>query len=36
VLPVGRRMSWEITLWGLLVGVLAGVATDLVVAAAGG
>jgi ZIP family zinc transporter len=36
VLPVGRRLSWEITLWGLLVGVLAGVATDLVVAAAGG
>jgi ZIP family zinc transporter len=36
VLPVGRRLSWEVTLWGLLVGVLAGVATDLVVAAAGG
>jgi zinc transporter, ZIP family len=36
VLPVGRRLSWEITLWGMLVGVLAGVATDLVIVAAGG
>jgi zinc transporter, ZIP family len=36
ILPVGRRLSWEITLWGLLGGVLLGVGTDLVVAAAGG
>jgi ZIP family zinc transporter len=36
VLPVGRRLSWEVTLWGLLVGVLAGVATEMVIAAAGG
>ena len=36
ILPVGRRMSWEITLWGLLAGVMLGVATDLVVAVAGG
>jgi ZIP family zinc transporter len=31
----GRRMSWELTLWGLLVGFLAGLATDLVLVAAG-
>lgn len=36
ILPVGRRMSWEITLWGLLAGVILGVGTDLVVAVAGG
>ena len=36
ILPVGRRMSWEITLWGLLAGVMLGVGTDLVVAVAGG
>jgi ZIP family zinc transporter len=36
ILPVGRRLSWEITLWGLLVGVLLGVGTDFVVAVAGG
>jgi len=36
LLPVGRRLSWEITLWGLAAGFLLGVATDLVVAAAGG
>ena len=36
ILPVGRRLSWEITLWGLLAGVLLGVGTDLVVAVAGG
>src|SRR6266511_87512 len=36
ILPVGRRLSWEITLWGLAAGFLLGVATDLVVEAAGG
>lgn len=36
LLPVGRRLSWELTLWGLAAGFLLGVATDLVVAAAGG
>jgi zinc transporter, ZIP family len=36
VLPVGRRLSWEVTLWGLLAGFVLGVATDLVLVAAGG
>ena len=36
MLPVGRRLSWELTLWGLAAGFLIGVTTDLVVAAAGG
>ncbi len=36
LLPVGRRLSWEITLWGLGAGFLVGLATELVVAAAGG
>src|SRR6266542_3772647 len=36
ILPVGRRLSWEITLWGLAAGFLLGVATDLVVEASGG
>ncbi len=36
ILPVGRRLSWEVTLWGLLAGVMLGVGTDLVVAVAGG
>ncbi len=36
LLPVGRRLSWEITLWGLLAGFLLGVATDLILVAAGG
>jgi ZIP family zinc transporter len=36
LLPIGRRLSWEITLWGLLVGFLLGVATDLILVAAGG
>ena len=31
----GRRMSWEITLWGVLVGFLVGLATELVLVAAG-
>jgi ZIP family zinc transporter len=36
VLPIGRRLSWEVTLWGLLAGFLLGVATDLILVAAGG
>ena len=36
LLPVGRRLSWEVTLWGLLAGFLLGVATDLILVAAGG
>jgi zinc transporter, ZIP family len=36
LLPAGRRLSWETTLWGLFVGVMLGVGTDLVVAVAGG
>jgi hypothetical protein len=35
LLPAGRRLSWEVTLWGLLAGFLLGVATDLVVASGG-
>jgi ZIP family zinc transporter len=36
VLPVGRRLSWELTLWGLLTGFVLGLATDLILALAGG
>ena len=36
LLPVGRRLSWEVTLWGLLAGLLLGVATELVLAVGGG
>ncbi|HYT25908.1 MAG TPA: ZIP family metal transporter [Actinomycetota bacterium] len=36
VLPVGRRLSWEVTLWGLLAGFVLGVATDLILVAVGG
>ena len=36
LLPVGRRLSWEVTLWGLLAGFLLGLATDLLLVAAGG
>jgi ZIP family zinc transporter len=36
LLPLGRRLSWEVTLWGLLAGFLLGVATELVLAVAGG
>jgi ZIP family zinc transporter len=36
LLPVGRRLSWEVTLWGLLAGFLLGVATDLILVVAGG
>jgi zinc transporter, ZIP family len=32
----GRRMSWILTLWGVLAGFLLGLATDLVIEAAGG
>lgn len=31
----GRRLSWEVTLWGILAGFILGVMTELVVAAAG-
>jgi ZIP family zinc transporter len=31
----GRRMSWEVTLWGVLAGFLLGLGTDLVLTAAG-
>jgi ZIP family zinc transporter len=36
LLPVGRRLSWELTVWGLGAGFLLGLATELVVEAAGG
>jgi ZIP family zinc transporter len=36
ILPVGRRLSWEVTLWGLLAGFFLGLATELVLEAAGG
>jgi ZIP family zinc transporter len=32
---VGRRLSWEITLWGVLIGFLLGLATELIIVAAG-
>jgi ZIP family zinc transporter len=32
----GRRLSWILTLWGVLAGFLLGLATDLVIEAAGG
>ncbi len=35
LLAAGRRASWEITLWGVFVGFLVGVATDLILVAAG-
>jgi ZIP family zinc transporter len=35
LLAAGRRMSWEVTLWGILVGFIAGLATELIVIAAG-
>ena len=31
----GRKMSWEITLWGILVGLILGLATDMILVAAG-
>ena len=36
ILPVGRRLSWEVTLWGLFAGFVLGLATDLLLSAAGG
>ena len=36
LLPIGRRLSWELTLWGLMAGFLLGVATELVLHVAGG
>lgn len=35
LIVVGRRASWELTLWGLFVGFMAGLATDLILVAAG-
>jgi len=35
LIAAGRRVSWELTLWGLFAGFLAGVATDLILVAAG-
>jgi ZIP family zinc transporter len=35
ILNAGRRMSWETTLWGVLTGFLLGMATELVLVAAG-
>lgn len=35
LIVAGRRASWELTLWGLFVGFLAGVGTDLIFVAAG-
>ncbi len=36
ILPVGRRLSWEVTLWGLMAGFFLGLATELVLGVAGG
>jgi ZIP family zinc transporter len=36
ILPVGRRLSWEVTLWGLMAGFLLAQATELVLEVAGG
>ena len=35
LLAAGRRMSWEVTLWGILAGFIAGLTTELIVIAAG-
>jgi ZIP family zinc transporter len=35
LLPIGRRLSWEVTLWGLLAGFLLGLATELILEVAG-
>src|SRR6266480_5300126 len=32
---VGRKLSWEITLWGVLIGFLLGLGTELVIVAGG-
>ena len=36
LIVAGRRASWELTLWGIFVGFLFGLATDLILVAAGG
>ena len=36
LIATGRRASWELTLWGIFLGFLFGLATDLVLVAAGG
>jgi ZIP family zinc transporter len=36
ILPIGRRLSWEVTLWGLMAGFLLALATELVLEVAGG
>jgi ZIP family zinc transporter len=36
ILPVGRRLSWEVTLWGLMAGFFLGLATELILVVAGG
>jgi ZIP family zinc transporter len=36
ILPVGRRLSWEVTVWGLVAGFLLALATELVLKVAGG
>jgi ZIP family zinc transporter len=36
LLAIGRRLSWELTLWGLLAGFLLGLATELVLEITGG
>ncbi len=35
MIAAGKRASWEMTLWGIFVGFLAGLATDLILVAAG-
>jgi ZIP family zinc transporter len=36
LIAAGRRASWELTLWGIFLGFLFGLATDLILVAAGG
>lgn len=36
LIVAGRRASWELTLWGIFLGFLFGLATDLILVAAGG
>ncbi len=35
LLNIGRKLSWEITIWGVLAGFVAGLATEMVLVAAG-
>jgi ZIP family zinc transporter len=35
LIVAGRRVSWEMTLWGIFVGFIAGLGTDLILVAAG-